>query len=201
MSQPDPALRALGAIRDHRMRVFGEALAKLRDERFGLLRKRRPVVVGVQLSIGDGSNPHGSRFDLPTRVQLMRKGGGGKPEIVRVVPDTMLDFEPGLAEVAGVEIELHPFYWGACGVLVDGDLEDWTHVLAWFEAWFDREDAKPADASGQAPVIFDMSEPELTDQGVHFVVDLGAAPVACFVELIEALTRQGLTSIRVGAFG
>jgi hypothetical protein len=158
------------------------------------------VAVGLQLAIGDGSNPHNSRFNLPFRVDMLM-GSAKEPRIFRVEHDKRVDFEPIAAEIAeSLTIAIEPFSWDSCDVLANGDSKDWQLPLEWFERWFDRDDQKPQDADGIAPVIHEMTEPQTTELGIAFTVDFGAAPIDAFVDLMLTLHKKGMTNIRVGTF-
>ncbi len=182
----------LNTIRGHYVDFLRVAVREKRT--FG------PVEVGLQLAIGDGSNPHNSRFNLPFRVDLIT-GSAKAPRIFKVELDTRVGFDPIASDLAeGFTVTIEPFSWDSCDVVASGDIQDWQLPLEWFERWFDREDQKPADADGIAPVIHEMTEPQPTNLGVAFTVDFGAAPIEAFIDLMLTLHKKGMTEIRVGTF-
>ena len=189
----------LTAIRSLYVDFYRAAIRQKRS--FDLLRFKRPAVaVGLQLAIGDGSNPHGSRFNLPLRIDLMM-GSAKAPQLLKIENTQRVGFDAisaGFAE--GFSVAIEPFSWDSCDVVAQGDLEDWKPLLDWFERWFDRQDEKPEDADGLAPVIHEMGEPQATTLGTAFTVDFGAAPIDAFVDLMVTLNQKGMTQIRVGTF-
>ena len=191
-----------GALRELLTTVRGHYVdfwrAAIREERSRVL--EGTVAVGVQLAIGDGTNPHRSRFNLPFRVDLIM-GTAKAPELLTVVHEQRVGFDPIAQDFPeGFCVAIEPFSWESCDVLARGGLEDWRLPLAWFERWFDREDQKPEDADGLAPVIHEMTEPKETQLGLSFTVDFGAAPIEAFLELMVTLHESGLTDLRVGTF-
>jgi hypothetical protein len=189
----------LNTIRNHYVDLFRVAI---RDRRsFDVLRLKKPAVaVGLQLAVGDGSNPQESRFNLPFRIDMMM-GSAKAPKTFKVEHDKRVGFDPISAGFPdGFAVAIEPFSWDSCDVLAEGDLGDWQLPLEWFERWFDRDDKKAVDADGIAPVIHEMTEPEATNLGTAFTVDFGAAPIDAFVDLMLTLHKKGMTHIRVGTF-
>lgn len=180
--------------------TFTELLNQIRDRYVDFLRIAicaEPVLaVAPQVIPGGGADG----FDLPVRPDMLL-GSEDAPRVTQVKTDEMVTFEPLTATFPdGFEVALAPFSWEGCDVLADGDPDDWHPVLAWFERWFDRDDEKPEDADGIAPVIHELTEPEVTELGVAFTVDFGAAPIEAFVDLMTTLHEMGLAHVRVGTF-
>lgn len=198
MAQPTFA-GLLSTVRSHYVEFLRSVVREKRNSKvLGLTQPN--AVVGLQLAVGDGSNPHQSRFNLPFRVDVMTESAKA-PRIFKVEHDKRVAFDLIVADFpGGFAVKVEPFSWDACDVLAEGDLEDWSLPLEWFERWFDRGDDKPADADDIAPVIHEMTEPEATSLGTAFTVDFGAAPIDAFIDLMLTLHRKGMTNIRVGAF-
>lgn len=183
-------VRVLGVIREKYLDHFRRAA---RAER-----AKGPLAVGLSVVIGDGSNPHGSRFNLPIHIDLVA-GSAENPRIMKVELDTYVSFDPVEVQLpGGVAIRVGPFQWDWCPVAAKGDADDWSRVLAWFEKWFDRAERGAEDADGLCPVIHEMTEPEIDGDEVSFSVDFGSAPTEAFLDLMSALHERGMKDVRAG---
>jgi hypothetical protein len=77
---------------------------------------------------------------------------------------------------AGLEVRLGPFQWQAMRLQVPlPETTRWQPLQRWFWRWF-KENAGEHNEAPAGAVHF-LSDPEVSDGAVTFVVDLGTAPV------------------------
>jgi hypothetical protein len=158
------------------------------------------AVVELMLMIGDGTNRHGSRFNLPLRIDIV-SGPPTKPSLTAAELEEILEFEPSvLALPSGRSAQLSPFPWHGCDVLFAGSSEVWTPVLSWFDIWFDRQEKRRPDDYGLSGVVHSMSEPQPFASKQIFTVDFGSAEIEAFEELITVLDSLGLSNLAFGMF-
>ena len=158
----------------------------------------REAVVELMLLVGDGSNPHASRFNLPLRIDVV-SGTPQQPALLAAELDAVPSFLPqALALPSGRVATLRPFAWHACDVLFQGPTDDWAPVLSWFDSWFDRAETLVPDDLGLSGVIHSMTEPVSHGSGSLFTVDFGSAPVAAFEDLATTLDSLALSQLTFG---
>lgn len=189
----DLLLQTLSAIREAYQDFFQRVLTKLREE--GVDFQVEPSVL-----VGRGDNPHGSKYNLPLRVDVLRSTERG-PQVLGIELDEAPEAQSlSIQTDDGREIVVTPFHWNRCDVLFDGPDEAWGPVLQWFERWYDREDTRAGDAYGLHGVIHALAEPVETPHGRLITADFGSAPVEAAEELFVTLHELGLSRIRVGSF-
>jgi hypothetical protein len=189
----DLLVQALTTIRDAYLAFYRRVLAKLREEgvEFG---------VEANVMVGRGDNPHGSRFNLPVRVDVLRQSEQG-PQVLAVELDELPEVQSlAIQTEDGREVVVTPFHWNRCDILFEGAAEPWGPVLQWFERWYDRDEDRVPDGDGLRAVIHALGEPVQTPHGKLVTVDLGSAPVEAAEELFVTLHELGLGQIRVGSF-
>ena len=158
------------------------------------------TVVELMLMIGDGTNPHGSRFNLPLRVDIV-SGAPANPRLSAAELEEIVAFEPCLLALpSGRSAQLSPFPWHGCDVVFSGSSEVWTPVLSWFDIWFDRQEKRLPDDHGLSGVVHSMSEPRPFASKQIFTVDFGSAEIEAFEDLITVLDSMGLSDISFGIF-
>lgn len=78
------------------------------------------------------------------------------------------------------------------------DEADWGWLSTWFLEWFDLEDKNQKSDDGLYGAVHFISDPELNDGGVSFIVDFGSAPVEAFDRLLYLISDRGYTSCTIG---
>ncbi len=156
------------------------------------------AVVELMLLIGDGSNPHGSQFNLPLRIDIV-SGPPAKPKLTAVELDEYAGFQTvHLRLPSGRSAKLCHFPWYHCDVIFRGSSESWSPVLAWFDDWFDIGERNLPDQRGLTGVIHSMSEPKGAGSQQCFTVDFGSAPIEAFEKLINVLDGMELLDLEFG---
>ena len=112
--------------------------------------------------------------------------------------ERMLPFEPiSVMWGAGLKVRFRPFQWQAMRqpVLLP-ETTRWQPLQQWFWRWF-KKDAGEHNEALTGAVHF-LSDPEVSDGAVTFVVDLGTAPVEAFEDLRDALETMGAKHREIG---
>ena len=185
--------QTLTDVRDTYEAFYRRVIAKLREDDVEF--QLEPSIV-----VGRGDNPHGSRYNLPLRVDILRQTESG-PQVLGIE----LDEVPAAQSLSiqtddGREIVLTPFHWNRCDILFAGPTEPWGPALQWFERWYDREDTRAPDTHGLRGVIHALAEPVATPHGNLITADFGSAPVEAAEELLVTLHEMGLSQVRIGSF-
>ncbi|HEY1082152.1 MAG TPA: hypothetical protein VGE29_07815 [Prosthecobacter sp.] len=147
----------------------------------------------------DGSLAREGSLGLPSRMDVV-VFTGETPENVSVDSESLLTFDALNFDWKEVPVCVLPFCWDACPVLLTGlpETPDWSPLKAWFEQWFDLEDARPADKAGLYGVVHFLSDPVTEDGKTRFHLDLGSAPVTAFEGLLDALVATGAKRLEFG---
>ena len=126
----------------------------------------------------------------------MIKDGGAKT--LSIGTERMPFFEPiSVMWGAGLKVRLRPFQWQAMRLQVLlPETTRWQPLQQRFWRWF-KEDAGEHNEALAAAVHF-LSDPEVLDGAVTFVVDLGTAPVEAFEDLRDALETMGANHYEIG---
>jgi hypothetical protein len=65
--------------------------------------------------------------------------------------------------------------------------------------WFDLTEENEPDSDGLSGVVHFISDPESSDGGFTFIVDLGSASIDAFGELLDCLIEMGVETCLIGA--
>lgn len=189
------------------MTTLGSVLDEMREVYLSLFRQalreacaQSPrVLPEPSFLMDDGSLAREGSLGLPCRMDVVIFTGE-TPENVSVDSESLLTFEALNFDWKEVQVRVLPFCWDACQVLLTGlpQTPDWAPLKAWFEHWFDLEDARPADKAGLYGVVHFLSDPVAEAAGVRLHLDLGSAPVAAFEGLLDALVATGAKRLEFG---
>ena len=96
-------------------------------------------------------------------------------------------------------VNLEPFKWNELTLELSGvgSCVDWDPLVDWFEKWFDGDEKLKPGSDGLCGVVHFLSDPETKDDGVHFMIDLGSAPVEAFEELLDAVDALGAPRVKI----
>lgn len=189
------------------MTTLGSVLDEMREVYLSLFRQalreacaQSPrVLPEPSFLMDDGSLAREGSLGLPCRMDVVIFTGE-TPENVSVDSESLLTFEALNFDWKEVPVRVLPFCWDACQVLLTGlpQTPDWAPLKAWFEHWFDLEDARPADKAGLYGVVHFLSDPVAEAAGVRLHLDLGSAPVTAFEGLLDALVATGAKRLEFG---
>jgi hypothetical protein len=103
-----------------------------------------------------------------------------------------LAFAPIEFEWDGVPVEVHPFAWNACGLLLEGlalgaKVERIAH---WFRGWLEEH---PRQGT-----VKTMSELIREGERVQVTIDLGSAPSEAVEHLLDVAARLKPARIKLG---
>lgn len=87
-------------------------------------------------------------------------------------------------------VEVSPFEWNNCIILVQCERFDRQALEAWATHWLDIEDTKARDGDGLKQVIHYVSPPTYPGGKLAFAVDLGTAPVRAVLELVRIFQAE-----------
>ncbi|RVT47486.1 hypothetical protein [Rubrivivax albus] len=135
-------------------------------------------------------------FSLPCRVDLVSRGGGQR---FSVDSNRLHSFEPIVADIDGMRVEVSPFAWDNVSVAVSGppSLESAKALCQWFAAWFDPDDDNPASEDGWYEVVHFMSDPTAFGHTTVVTVDLGSATTSAVEDLFTRLLAVGAKKVQL----
>lgn len=174
----------LGVVRECYVRALAAAVAA-----------HQPCHVEPALRRRDGTLALEGPLKTPCRVDLIGRTTGTRVMVDAPgrLPDTPVEFR-----VDGIQVHVNPFSWDAVRVVAkpvrEGDL---SFLSRWFSEWFDPEDTHGPDEQGLYRVVHYMSDPELTDGTVSFVVDFGSTGIEVFEDLMKTLAEAGVTAVAI----
>ncbi|PUA41712.1 hypothetical protein C5U62_30815 [Pseudomonas protegens] len=148
----------------------------------------------------DGSLAVEGAMGTPCRVDVIAGEGASAGEPVQVDSESELAFEPVRFAIEQMAVGISPFGWDWLPLEVRGlSLEQACEVIrTWFFEWFDGEDQNPSTEEGLQGVVHFVSDPEATEEGYRFKVDLGSVPAEALEELLFALADAGATGAFLG---
>lgn len=148
----------------------------------------------------DGSLAVEGTMATPCRVDVIAGEGASACEPVQVDSESELAFEPVRFAIEQMAVGISPFGWDWLPLEVRGvSLEQACEVIrTWFFEWFDGEDQNPSTEEGLQGVVHFVSDPEATEEGYRFKVDLGSVPAEALEELLFALADAGATGAFLG---
>lgn len=76
---------------------------------------------------------------------------------------------------------------------------DWESLRESFLRWFDAAEVNVPDADGLYGVVHFISDPEISDDGFQFFVDLGSSPIGALSDLLDCLASMQITSCTFGS--
>jgi len=114
------------------------------------------------------------------------------PQIVELAPDSEVTFEPVVVTLNELEMTVEALDWHEMNFSLTGAPDTLQGIDAWFETWFD-----PDDANVDLDSRFSGHIHSLLIDGEHLHVDFGTAPVQAFVDLLVLLEMNGCQAVRV----
>ncbi len=157
-----------------------------------LLRDKKGKVVR------EGTIATGVRLDLVVE----RKG---ELEDVRVDSKSRLEFEPiPIPWSDDLAVTIEPFVWDALVVEVDVPTKRAIGVARpWVDEWMDTKDAQKPGKDGLARAVHFAGDPQpgpgKRGKGSMLALDLGSAPTAALLALVESFARAGATTLRLAS--
>jgi len=96
----------------------------------------------------------------------------------------------------GVYFKLSPFRWNRCALYLNKDFPEWMPLINWYE---DRFKAKPLNHSQFSNCVHSLSDPNKITAVQHkLLIDLGTAPIAVFLELLDIIPKMGVARFEIG---
>ena len=185
----------IGELLDQVRQYYVDQLLKAQNEL--LADESVRLILEPELRGSDGATVQEGTLQLPVRtdIAVLRKE---VPELLTIDTERMLSFEPiSFMWGADLEVRLGPFQWQAMRLQVPlPQTTCWQPLQHWFWRWF-KEDAGEHNKVLVGAVHF-LSDPEVTNDAVTFVVDLGTAPVEAFEDLLDAVVALGATLCEIG---
>ncbi|MBC7520909.1 MAG: hypothetical protein H7268_07430 [Sandarakinorhabdus sp.] len=120
-------------------------------------------------------------------------GEAGAAHGVReLVPDEVLEFDSVSLRAGLAYVSIESMSWD--DVVIDHDVEavPGDALQAWFTEWFDPDDRRRGDDIG-------LAIHSLLVEPWRLSLDLGTAPPAALLGLIELLVQAGASSVRISA--
>jgi hypothetical protein len=164
---------------------FAGVKAKLKED-------HADVESEVLISINNEAAPYPYRYIRP---DLMWKDSDGKTrlQIVQQGPDP--DFEPVRYDCGTFQLDIHPFTWSDMQLIFDKPPADMSLIDDWITRWMDVDDSGSAAHSGLTGAVHHFYQVEHREPLWILMGDLGTAPPAALIELIELLGEQGMSHI------
>ncbi len=173
----------LQIARDNYLRFYREKLAEFKSE--------HPTCVAELLVQPNGAqNP--PPFSL-LRVDAMY-GSASSPSAIRVAFPATPSSQLAEFEHRGVRIHLGALSWEHASVSFEAVQFDLAQLGDWLSKWIDDAEVRAVDDLGLAGVLHSIAWTSSGGGLWEITIDFGSAPVACAMELIEALEQQGVTS-------
>lgn len=186
--------------------TFNELIDRARDRTITRIQesitdKRKSSEVHIEPAMRDRdgnivSAPDGLK--LPLRWDYFAESA---PEEKNADSITLKLAEPLYAEWQnGMRIKIISVCWD-CMIFrlapAQGD-SDWSWLSSWFLEWFDPEDLNPEGEAGLYEVVHFISDPEIHDSSVRFIVDFGSAKTASLTSLLDLAAQLGFSSCEIG---
>ena len=132
------------------------------------------------------------------RVDCLKKDEEGNFSILEYNNDTYMDHAPISFKTNGTDIELNPIYWNGVEMEVSGFRGDWGEVEAWVHKWIDPEDIGDMKSDDLlSGLIHNFRRPNINGDVTTLAIDFGTAEVTAMTSLIEVLSQNGTSSIRI----
>lgn len=96
-----------------------------------------------------------------------------------------------------ISATLNPISWNAVEFESDAFPPSNEQLLAWAIKWIDPEDTGSTDKFGFGGYLHSITHPKEIKGRIHFSVDFGSAPIACFYELFSVLINLGVTDLKI----
>jgi hypothetical protein len=144
----------------------------------------------------DGSAIYEGNLDTPYRCDLVHKETF-KSESVDATES--IRFETVCCDIGTMRLNLSAFSWDRLTLSINGMRQPAAEKVMrdWFLHWFDENDSNVANIEGLYGVVHFMSDPVSEGTAVRFEVDLGSAPADAVAMLIEKLSDQGASALRL----
>ena len=171
----------IGRVRDHYVEQF-EAFAA--DQARGSAQGASEV----KLKLQDSSELFGHVYC----VDYLKGDTGDGPKVVEFQPARILSFSEVQGSIGDADLFVEHLRWDDVVIHHDAPTMPPDTLLAWFERWFDPNDARHAVGEEISRAIHSM----LVRPGI-LSIDFGTAPPEAFVELLVLLEEHGALSIHV----
>jgi hypothetical protein len=96
-----------------------------------------------------------------------------------------------------LDIELSPFFWDNCKLIINSSQFDLNKLISWAENWIDAEDQSIINQEGLYGVIHKISNIYKEGNIIEFMVDLGTAPTESLIELIKILEATNIRNLKI----
>lgn len=138
------------------------------------------------------------RLNLPLRGDIFFLKQDQATKSIQIDTENMLGFSPLRFQwKQGLSVHLMPFKWNWLPLTASParGVHELAPIKDWFERWFEEREIRTDEFFG---VVHFLSDPEVTDLGLQFYIDLGSAPVEAFETLLDSCVEIGATSVSIG---
>ena len=120
----------------------------------------------------------------------------GGAQIFMFESTSLESFEPFSQALGGLRVDVRPFHWDYCEVLVEPaiTMDRLRPFAEWFRRWF-RAHAEPVD--GVVAAVHFASDPDVRSEATRIVLDLGTAPVEALFDLLAVLGDCGAQRLSI----
>lgn len=184
----------LGELLDQIRASYVDRLAPAAQE--AAIEDGSAVVVEPALLDASGNRVCEGLLGLPMRVDVTMVRDGRAIASRRIETNALVDFSPFIFEwSSGLIVELSPFRWNECVLIVYGSSLNTGPFEEWFLHWFEE---RGEDKTELCEVVHFLSDPKEHGDHHEYSADFGSAPVESFEALLDACTAAGATRIRIG---
>ncbi len=134
-----------------------------------------------------------------TRMDYIKKNGEDWV-IEEFSPDSYINHEPILFTHDELSIEINPFFWHGCEIIVEPAFDSFTILENWTKEWIDEDEIIEIGEDGLSRAIHSVSIPETTDNNFSFCIDLGTCSKECLFDLFKILKNYGAKKIIINSF-
>ncbi len=188
----------LEQIRNHYVRRLLEAVTQRRQGTDAM------VIHEAALRDEEGEIIRSGPLEIPLRVDLVEVRGDEIVGSDNVDTDDMLEFAPFTFGWPGegtqeLTVTVEPFQWNWLQLQTTGQpsTEQWHALRNWYLKWFGEDDPSGDQVAG---AVHFCDDPHIEGSLIQLSLDLGTAPVECFVEMLDTLTEFGTSSVTIGQF-
>jgi hypothetical protein len=178
-------------LEDHLRRIRDNYVSFYREKLAELKRDHPSCVTELLIQPNGAQNP--APYSL-LRVDAIY-GSAPSPSAVRFAFPSHRTAPFLTVEHHGMKIQLGAVSWEHASISFESPRFDLAKLREWLSRWIDDKEEREVDDLGLAGVMHAISWE--SDGGGHWKItlDFGSAPIACAIELIEALSHQGVVSL------
>ncbi|MEA3058902.1 MAG: hypothetical protein QOE50_314 [Sphingomonadales bacterium] len=116
----------------------------------------------------------------------------GEPEIIDLMPERVLGFEPITTSLGGAELRIEDLRWDDVVIYHNVSFDPEQALGPWFDKWFDPDDRRYMSGTDLGNVIHSLVvEPE------KLRIDFGSAAAEAFWEVLNLLEVARSTELRI----